>query len=113
MSQQRDIIMVPYELPQGVEYHPAIIISNDGVHETEGIFYAVMCSSEWQPQEFSMELTPEMIVGKKPMPKKTYVKTHLIQTYTERELKTHIGSVTLDAFSTIKQRIVESIFEAQ
>ena len=113
MPQQRDIIMVNYELPQGVEYHPVIIISNDAVHETENIFYAVMCSGELDPQDFSLELTPEMIVGKKPMNKKTYVKTHLVQTYTERELKTHIGSVTLAAFGVIKQKIVESIFEAQ
>lgn len=113
MPQQRDIITVSYELPQGVEYHPAIIISNDAVHETEGIYYAVMCSSELKPEEFSIELVPEMIVGKKPMHKKTYIKTHLIQTYTERELKTHIGSVTVDAFKTIQNKIVESIFEAQ
>lgn len=113
MPQQRDIIMVHYELPQGIEYHPVIIISNDAVHETESIFYAVMCSGELQPEEFALELSPEFIVGKKPMQKKTYVKTHLIQSYTENELKTHIGSVTLDAFNIIKQRIVESIFEAQ
>ena len=60
-----------------------------------------------------MELTPDMIVGRKPMEKKTYVKTHLIQSYTERELKTHVGSVTLDAFNKVKQKIVESIFEMQ
>ena len=113
MPQQRDIIMVSYELPQGVEYHPVIIISNDAIHEIESIYYAVMCSAELQPQEFAIELTPEMIVGKKPMHKKTYVKTHLIQSYTERELKTPIGSVTIDAFNIIKQGIVESIFEAQ
>lgn len=113
MPQQRDIIMVPYELPQGVEYHPTIIISNDAIHETEGIFYGVMCSGEIQPEEFALELVPEMIVGKKPMNKKTFVKTHLIQSYTERELKTHVGSVTLDAFNKIKQRIVESLFDAQ
>lgn len=112
MPQQRDIIMVSYELPQGVEYHPVIIISNDAVHETESIYYAVMCSGELQPEDFAIELTPEMIVGKKPMHKITYVKTHLIQSYTERELKTHIGSVTISAFNSIKQGIVQSIFEA-
>lgn len=113
MPQQRDIIMVPYELPQGVEYHPTIIISNDAVHETEGIFYGVMCSSEIQPEEFALELTPDMIVGQKPMPKKTFVKTHLIQAYIARGLKTHIGSVTVAAFAKIKQHIVTSIFDAQ
>lgn len=113
MAQQRDIIMVSYELPQGVEYHPIIIISNDAIHETEGIYYGVMCSGEIQPEEFAMELIPEMIVGKKPMSKKTYVKTHLIQSYTEKELKTHIGSITLDAFNKVKQRIIDSLFDTQ
>ena len=113
MPQQRDIIMVSYELPQGVENHPVIIISNDAVHETESIYYAVMCSGELKPEEFAIELTSEMIVGKKPMNKKTYIKTHLIQSYIERELKTHIGSVTIDAFGIIKHKVVESIFELQ
>ncbi len=113
MPQQRDIIIVPFELPQGVEYHPVIIISNDAVHEIEGVYYAVMCSGEVKPEEFAVELTPEMIVGKNPMRKRSYIKTHLIQTFTERELRTHVGSVTLDAFHIIKHRIVESIFEAQ
>lgn len=111
MPQQRDIVMVAYQLPQGVEYHPAIIISSDAIHEIENIFYAVMCSSEIQPEEFSLELTPEMIVGKKPMDKKTYIKTHLLQSYVQREISRHIGSVTIDAFEKIKSRICISIFE--
>lgn len=113
MPQQRDIVMVSYELPQGVEYHPIIIISNDAIHETEGIYYGVMCSGELQPEEFALELVPDMIVGKKPMSKKTYVKTHLIQSYISRELKTPIGSVTLDAFNKIKLKITESLFSAR
>lgn len=105
--------MIHYALPQGVEYHPAVIVSNDAVFEIEGIFYAVMCSGELQPEEFALELTPEMIVGKKPMDKKTYIKTHLIQSYTEREIHRHIGSVTLEAFNKIKAKVTESIFEAE
>jgi hypothetical protein len=111
MPQQRDIFMVAYQLPQGIEYHPAIMISSEDIYEIENIFYAVMCSSEIQPEEFSLELTPEMIVGKKPMDKTTYIKTHLLQSYFPGEISRHIGSVTLDAFDRIKSRICKSIFE--
>jgi hypothetical protein len=74
MPNQRDIVMIAYELPQGLEYHPAIIISSNLIYEIEGVFYAVMCSSEISPEEFALELTPQMIVGKKPMPKKLTLK---------------------------------------
>jgi len=113
MPQQRDLIMVGYALPQGMEYHPAIIISSDAVFEVEDMFYAVMCSGEVRPEEFALELTPEMIVGKRAMPKKTYIKTHLIQSYTKRDIGKHLGSVTIEAFEKIKSRITESIFDAR
>lgn len=113
MPQQRDIVMIAYELPQGLEYHPAIIVSSDLIHEIEGIFYAVMCSSEIDPEEFALELTPQMIIGKRPMPKRTYVKTHLLQTYGHRDISKHIGAITLDAFEKVKQTIYSSIFDAK
>lgn len=113
MPQQRDIVMVGYALPQGMEYHPAIIISNDGVYAVEDIFYAVMCSSEIRPEEFALELTADMIVGKHAMPKRTFVKTHLIQSYTRRDIGRHIGSVTIEAFDRIRARITDSIFDAR
>lgn len=113
MAQQRDIVMVAYELPQGVEYHPAIVISSDAILEVEGIFYAVLCSGEMQPEEFAMELTPDMIVGRNPMQKKTFIKTHMIQAYTTRDINRHIGSITLNAFDRIKQRITNSIFDSE
>lgn len=44
--QQRDIIELNYELPNGrFKAHPALVISNSNVLETEDIFYAVMISS--------------------------------------------------------------------
>ena len=41
--QQRDIVALNFELPNGTfKVHPALVISNENVLETEDIFYAVM-----------------------------------------------------------------------
>ena len=40
---QRDIVVVNFELPNGsFKTHPALIVSNQNVLDTEDIFYAVM-----------------------------------------------------------------------
>lgn len=112
MFEQRDIVMVAFELKQGVQYHPAIIISNNAIHEIEGVYYCVMCSSEIKPMEFSLELTPEMIIGGKPMLKTTYIKTHLLQPYLPTEFnKPKIGKLTIPAFELLKQKINETLFD--
>lgn len=112
MPTQRDLVEVPVYLPHDVvEQHPAIIISNQAYHELENQFYAVMCSTEIEPEEFALELTADMINGR-PMRETTYVKTHLVQSFpmdTRLQLR---GSVTIAAFRRIKEKIVHSIFEA-
>ena len=41
--QQRDIVEVSFELPDGtLKIHPALVISNDEIFDVEDIFYAVM-----------------------------------------------------------------------
>ena len=53
-----------------------------------------------------------MINGQE-MRNKTYIKTHMIQAYDFDEVMQHRGSVTLEAFNTIKQKIISSVFEAK
>ena len=44
--QQRDIVELNFELPDGkFKVHPALVISNEHVLEAEDIFYALMISS--------------------------------------------------------------------
>lgn len=82
---QGEIVELNYQLPNGtLKTHPAIVISKSTVHEVEDIFYALMISSKPLPDEFSYSLTNEMLT--KSLPKKSYVKCQLIQSYTESEI---------------------------
>ena len=52
--QQRDIVEVNFQLPNGkFKVHPALVISNQNVLDTEEIFYAVMISSKPFNDEFT------------------------------------------------------------
>ena len=74
--QKRDIVELNYELPNGkFKVHPALIISNENVLETEDIFYAVMISSNPINDDFTFELDNAMLT--KPLMKKSYVKCQI------------------------------------
>ena len=96
--QQRDIIELNYQLPNGkFKTHPALVISNSNVLETEDIFYAVMISSNSMNEEFNFELDNAMLT--KPLSKKSYVKCQLIQSYSTDEV--------ISKFSSLKQTSVK------
>ena len=107
--QQRDIIELNYELPNGkFKAHPALVISNSNVLEAEDIFYAVMISSNPMNEEFNFELNNSMLT--KPLSKKSFVKCQLIQSYTTDEVISKISSVNQTTFGNILKRIVETVF---
>ncbi len=71
--QQKDIVELNYELPNGkFKMHPALVISNSNVLETEDIFYAVMMSSNSMNEEFNFDLDNSMLT--KPLSKKSFIK---------------------------------------
>jgi hypothetical protein len=75
--QQRDIIELNYEIAKGkFKAHPALVISNSNVLETEDIFYAVMISSNPLNEEFNFEINNSML--SKPLLKKSFVKYQLV-----------------------------------
>ena len=107
--QQRDIIELNYELPNGkFKAHPALVISNSNVLEAEDIFYAVMISSNPMNEEFNFELNNSMLT--KPLSKKSFIKCQLIQSYTTDEVISKISSVNQTTFENILKRIVETVF---
>ena len=107
--QQRDIIELNYELPNGrFKAHPALVISNSNVLETEDIFYAVMISSNSMNEEFNFELDNSMLT--KPLSKKSYVKCQLIQSYTTDEVISKISSIKQNYFDKVIKRIFETVF---
>lgn len=107
--QQRDIIELNFELPDGkLKIHPALVISNQQVLNTEDIFYAVMISTKPYNDEFTFELENDMLL--KPLSKKSFVKCQLIQSYTTNEVISKISSVKSVYFEEIKQMIFDTVF---
>ena len=107
--QQRDVIELNYELPNGkFKVHPALVISNSNVLETEDIFYAVMISSNPMNEEFNFELDNSML--SKPLSKRSFIKCQLLQSYTEDEVISKISSVNQITFDKIRKRIFDTVF---
>ena len=114
--QQRDIIELNYQLPNGkFKVHPALVISpkeslrtNSNVLETEDIFYAVMISSNSMNEEFNFGLENSMLT--KPLSKKYYVKCQLIQSYTTDEVFSKISVLKQADFDKVRKRIFETVF---
>ena len=53
--QQRDIVELNFELPDGkFRPHPALVISNQSVLDTEEIFYVLLISSKFYNDEFTL-----------------------------------------------------------
>jgi PemK-like, MazF-like toxin of type II toxin-antitoxin system len=107
--QQRDIVELNYELPNGkFKLHPALIISNENVLETEDISYAVMISSNPINDDFTFELDNSMLT--KPMLKKSFVKCQILQSYSTDEVISKISSIKQAYFDKILKRIFETVF---
>ena len=107
--QQRDIIELNYQLPNGkFKTHPALVISNSNVLETEDIFYAVMISSNSMNEEFNFELDNAMLT--KSLSKKSYVKCQLIQSYSTDEVISKFSSLKQASFDKVIKKIFETVF---
>lgn len=106
---QRDIIELNFELPNGqLKAHPALVISNQTVLDAVDIFYAAMISTKEYNDEFTFELSNNMLT--KPLSKKSFVKCQLLQAYTLNEVITKISSVKPAYFEQIKQTIFDTVF---
>jgi len=106
---QRDIVLLNFELPNGsYKTHPALVISNQNVLEAEDIFYAVMISTKEYNDEFTFELTNSMLT--KPLSKTSFVKCQLIQSYTTNEVISKISTVKPSSFEKIRQTIFDKVF---
>jgi hypothetical protein len=106
---QRDIIEVNFELPDGsLKIHPALVISNHNVLEAEDIFYALMISTKPYNDEFTVKIKDSML--SKSLSKKSFVKCQLIQSYTTDEVLRKISSMKIDAFESVKKKMLESVF---
>ncbi len=62
--QQRDIVEVPFYLPEGgIKHHPAIVLSCNEAIESEEAFIAVMLTSNKDEDLFTFKIDKSMIKG--------------------------------------------------
>ena len=64
---QRSVVEVTFNLPQGTEAHPAIIISCDNANIEESTIVCVMTTSDKTEDDFTFRLNPQMFEGKFPL----------------------------------------------
>ena len=83
---QREIIEVPYQLPDGsIKPHMALVLSTEKLLIAEdGMFYAVLISSKNINPEFTLEIQDEWL--NKPLSKQSYFVTHIVTYYQTGEV---------------------------
>ncbi|WP_443082043.1 type II toxin-antitoxin system PemK/MazF family toxin [Tenacibaculum sp. FZY0031] len=101
-----DIIEVFFDLPYSkqTKTHPAIIISNEDVYNTDEIYICVMMTSSEKTDLFTFEVTQDMLQMKNNK-KFSQARCHLVTYIMEK----HVVKNSL--LNTLKQSAVERLIE--
>src|SRR5882757_6608792 len=83
---QRQIIEVPFNLSQGVQNHPALILSANDAIEMESAFVAVMITSEKYDDEYTFQLSNAMLESGRFTKPYTEIRLHLVSYFKESEV---------------------------
>lgn len=111
---QREIIEVPYQLPDGtVKPHMALVLSTEKLQMAEdGMFYAVLISSKNLNPEFTMEIQNEWL--SKPLSKQSYFVTHIVTYYrTDEVIQSFNNFVRAQYFDAIMNKVILSMFDIE
>ncbi len=107
--EQRDIVEINFIFPDGTSKpHPALIVSNNELQETEGFIYLSMISSKNYNSEYCYTLDDEMLTI--PMRKQSYVKCQLLVGDIERDVIRKISRIKQPYFDEIVNKIKTTIF---
>jgi mRNA-degrading endonuclease toxin of MazEF toxin-antitoxin module len=82
---QRDIVEIPFNLPQGVKHHPAIVLSNNEAIQDEEAFVALMMTTEKSNDLYTFEITSDMLSKKLHVPY-CEARLHLISFFRTKEV---------------------------
>ncbi len=110
----RQVVEIPFNLPNGVENHPAIIISTNNALEEESheFFVAVMTTHNTIDDDFTFELNASMFVGNK-VPSSNQVRLHLVSSFTTEDIITNnYPNVFMkeEYFKRMMKQIIEKTF---
>ena len=107
---QRDIVEVNFRLLDENEFkpHPVIVISNNRVNEYEETFVGVMISGITNYDEYSIKIDNKMLT--KDLKKTSQIRSHLIQTFSFRDITKKVSAFRKEYFNEILNKILEDNF---
>lgn len=114
MVSQREIVEVPYQLPDGsIKPHMALVLSTEKLLNAEdGMFYAVLISSKNLNPEFTLEIKNEWL--NKPLSKQSFFVTHIVTYYrTDEVIQSFNNFVKKEHFDDIVNKVILSIFDIE
>jgi hypothetical protein len=109
---QRQIVEVPFNLQQGVQNHPALVLSMDDAIEMEEAFIAVMITSEKHDDEYTFQISDAMLESGKFTKSYTEVRLHLVSYFKSAEVikNAHHTKVKSADFTRIIRQIIRRAF---
>jgi len=109
MYEQGDIVLVNFPLPDGFKLHPAVIVSNEEVYETEECYIGNMLTSSKIRDNFSFEITNDMLT--KPLDKQSQVRCQLIALFNENEIEKKISKLRKEPLTKLVKQISDNVFK--
>lgn len=109
---QKQIVLLNWKFPYetGLKPHPAIVISDGELLNDEGMFYAVLISSQNIHSNYTLEFTNDDLSGEDKLDHDSYVVTHFI-TYFELDdvVRAMNARVKDEKFEEIQDKIISSV----
>lgn len=103
------IVELNFLFPNGkFKPHPAVIVSNLELFETEDFFYCVLISTKDYNSKYIFPLKNEMLT--RPLKEISYAKCHIIGGYTQRDVLKVLSKIKNSYFLELLEKIKLSIF---
>jgi mRNA interferase MazF len=96
------IIPVPFTDNKGYKLRPAVVISNDTVHQT-GDVMIVQITSKLKQDKLSITITNDDVIGD--LPVKSYIRIHKIFVLEQRLIKGKVSSLKTAKYQELIQKI--------
>jgi len=100
------IIPVPFTDNKGYKLRPAVVISNDTIHQT-GDVLIVQITSKLKQDKLNITITNDDIT--EGLPVKSYIRVHKIFVLEQRLIKGKVSSLKIAKFQELIQRINQII----
>jgi hypothetical protein len=109
---QRQLVEVPFNLPQGAKPHPVIRVSTEDAILQDDTIIGVMITHNQQEDDFTFRLYPQMFTGK--LPTAAYqARLHLVSLFNNDDIITnsyHNVVMKQEYFDRMMERLLSKTF---